>query len=203
MAVVNGYTTAAAVQNALGLGTATLTPDTVEIESAITAVSRTIDDYCGRFFYSVAGTVLFTAEDYLYTPLPGDWSAITSITIDDENSGTPNIVLDPVKDYRLETNKAFPGWPFTGIIITTYNTSYSLPVGITEGIKAIGQRGWSSIPPAIQQAALLQSVRTHSRRAVPFGVAGSPDGGIVRLLSRLDPDVELMCRPYRVLGLMS
>jgi hypothetical protein len=27
-------------------------------------------------------------------------------------------------------------------------------------------------------------------------VAGSPDGGIVRLLSRLDPDVELMLRPY-------
>jgi hypothetical protein len=28
-------------------------------------------------------------------------------------------------------------------------------------------------------------------------VAGSPDGGIIRLLSRLDPDVELMLRPYR------
>ena len=203
MPVVNGYTTAADVQNALGLGTATLTPDTAEIEAAITAVSRTIDDYCGRFFYSVAGTVLFTAEDYLFTPLPGDWSSISSITIDDDNSVTPTVVLDASKDYRLETNKAFPGWPYTGIIITTYNTSHSLPVGITEGTKAIGQRGWAAIPPAIQQAALLQAVRTHSRRAVPFGVAGSPDGGVVRLLSRLDPDVELMCRPYRVLGLMS
>jgi hypothetical protein len=202
MPSVNGYTDLNSVKNALGLGPTSLSPDDQEIEAAITAVSRTIDDYCGRFFYSTAGTVLFTAEDYLYTPLPGDWSAITSITIDDANSGTPNIVLDPVKDYRLETNKAFPGWPFTGIIITTYNTSYSLPVGITEGIKAIGQRGWSSIPPAIQQAALLQTVRTHSRRAVPFGVAGSPDGGVVRLLSRLDPDVELMCRPYRVAGMV-
>jgi hypothetical protein len=202
MPSVNGYTDLNSVKNALGLGPTSLSPDDQEIEAAITAVSRTIDDYCGRFFYSTAGTVLFTAEDPLYTPLPGDWSAITSITIDDANSGTPNIVLDPVKDYRLETNKAFPGWPFTGIIITTYNTSYSLPVGITEGIKAIGQRGWSSIPPAIQQAALLQTVRTHSRRAVPFGVAGSPDGGVVRLLSRLDPDVELMCRPYRVAGMV-
>jgi hypothetical protein len=192
MPSVNGYTDLNSVKNALGLGPTSLSPDDQEIEAAITAVSRTIDDYCGRFFYSTAGTVLFTAEDPLYTPLPGDWSSITSITIDDANSGTPNIVLDPVKDYRLETNKAFPGWPYTGIIITTYNTSYSLPVGITEGIKAIGQRGWAAIPPAIQQAALLQTVRTHSRRAVPFGVAGSPDGGIVRLLSRLDPDVELM-----------
>lgn len=196
MAVVNGYTTAADVQNALGLGTATLTPDTAEIEDAITAVSRVIDDYTGRFFYSTGGTVLITATEPLYADLPGDWSSITSITIDDLNSGTPSIVLNPSTDYRLKTNKDFPGWPYTGIQITSFG-SYTLPVGVTEGVKIIGQRGWGGgIPAAVAQAALLQSVRVHSRRAVPFGIAGSPDGGIVRLLSRLDPDVELMLRPY-------
>ena len=197
MAVVNGYTTAADVQNALGLGTAVITPDTAEIEAAIGAVSRTIDDYCGRFFYSTAGTVLFTATDYLYASLPGDWSSITSITIDDGNTGTPTVVLSPTLDYRLDTNKDFTGWPATGIIITTFG-SKSLPVNITEGVKVIGQRGWSAVPPAVAQACQLQTVRIHARRATPFGVAGSPDGGIIRLLSRLDPDVELMLRPYRV-----
>jgi hypothetical protein len=195
--VVNGYTTAVDVQNALGLGTAVITPDTAEIESAIGAVSRTIDDYCGRFFYSAAGTVLFTATDPLYAELPGDWSAITSITIDDGNTGTPSIVLSSTLDYRLDTNKDFIGWPSTGIIITTFG-SHSFPVGITEGVKVIGTRGWAAIPAAVAQACLLQTVRIHSRRSVPFGVAGSPDGGIIRLLSRLDPDVELMLRPYRV-----
>lgn len=197
MAVVNGYTTAAIVQNALGLGTAVLTPDTVEIQSAITAVSRTIDDYTGRFFYSVAGTVLFTASDYLYAKLPGDWSAITSITIDDENTGTPNVVLSPTLDYRLEENLDFEGWPYTAINITTFG-SHTLPVRITEGVKVIGTRGWPAIPAAISQACALQTVRIHARRATPFGIAGSPDGGVIRLLSRLDPDVELMLRPYRV-----
>jgi hypothetical protein len=196
VAVVNGYTTAADVQNALGLGTAILTPDTAEIEAAITAVSRVIDDYTGRFFYSTGGTVLITAEQPLYADLPGDWSSITSITIDDLNSGTPSVVLNPAKDYRLKSNKDFIGWPYTGIQITTFNTSYALPVGITEGVRIVGQRGWSQVPPAVSQAAILQTVRTHARRAVPFGIAGSPDGGIVRLLSRLDPDVELMLRPY-------
>lgn len=195
MAVVNGYTTAAAVQNALGLGTAVLTPDTAEIEDAITAVSRVIDDYTGRFFYSTAGTVLMTATEPLYAELPGDWSSITSITIDDLNSGTPSIVLNSPRDYRLKSNKDFVGWPYTGIQITSFG-SYTLPVGITEGLKIIGQRGWSQVPAAVSQAAILQTVRVHARRAVPFGVAGSPDGGIVRLLSRLDPDVELMLRPY-------
>jgi hypothetical protein len=174
VAVVNGYTTAADVQNALGLGTAVITPDTAEIEAAIGAVSRTIDDYCGRFFYSAAGTVLFTASNYGYAELPGDWSAITSIT-----------------------NKDFIGWPTTGIIITTFG-SHTFPVGITEGVKVIGTRGWAAVPAAVSQACALQTVRIHARRATPFGVAGSPDGGIIRLLSRLDPDVELMLRPYRV-----
>lgn len=197
MAVVNGYSTAVDVQNALGLGTAVITPDTAEIEAAIGAVSRTIDDYCGRFFYSTAGTVLFTAEHPLFAELPGDWSAITSITIDDGNSGTPNIVLSSSLDYRLDTNKDFIGWPNTGIIITTFG-SHSLPIGITEGVKVIGTRGWAAVPAAVSQACALQTVRIHARRATPFGVAGSPDGGIIRLLSRLDPDVELMLRPYRV-----
>ncbi len=195
MAVVNGYTTAADVQNALGLGTAVLTPDTAEIEDAITAVSRVIDDYTGRFFYSTAGTVLMTATEPLYAELPGDWSSITSITIDDLNSGTPSIVLNSPRDYRLKSNDTFVGWPYTGIQITSFG-SYTLPVGITEGVKIIGQRGWSQVPAAVSQAAILQTVRVHARRAVPFGIAGSPDGGIVRLLSRLDPDVELMLRPY-------
>jgi hypothetical protein len=195
VAVVNGYTTAADVQNALGLGTAVLTPDTAEIEDAITAVSRVIDDYTGRFFYSTAGTVLMTATEPLYAELPGDWSSITSITIDDLNSGTPSIVLNSPRDYRLKSNDTFVGWPYTGIQITSFG-SYTLPVGITEGVKIIGQRGWSQVPAAVSQAAILQTVRVHARRAVPFGIAGSPDGGIVRLLSRLDPDVELMLRPY-------
>jgi hypothetical protein len=104
-------------------------------------------------------------------------------------------VLNFPRDYRLKNNDTFVGWPFTGIQITSFG-SYTLPVGITEGLKIIGQRGWSQVPAAVSQAAILQTVRVHARRAVPFGVAGSPDGGIVRLLSRLDPDVELMLRPY-------
>jgi hypothetical protein len=55
------------------------------------------------------------------------------------------------------------------------------------------------VPAPVTAGALLQSCRIHARRQSPYGVAGSPEGGIVRLLSRLDPDVELMLRPYRVI----
>ena len=199
MAITNGYVTRAEVQNALGLGTATLVPDSEEIDQVITSVSRAIDDYCGRFFYSVAGTVTFTANDYLYLPI-GDWSAVTSIKTDEDNDGTPEVTLTAGTDYRLATNKVVPGWPYTAIQITSFG-SHTLPLGVTEGVEVIGTRGWgaNAVPAPVTAGALLQVCRIHARRQSPYGVAGSPEGGIVRLLSRLDPDVELMLRPYRVI----
>ena len=196
MAIVNGYVTRTEVKNALGLGTAALTPDDTEIDQVITAVSRAIDDYTGRFFYSVAGTALYTATDYLYVGID-DFSAITSVKTDENNDGTAEVTLTPNTDYRLVTNQTFPGWPYTAVQITSFG-SHTLPVLVTEGVQIIGTRGWSAIPAPIEAATLVQSTRLHARRNTPLGVAGSPEGGIVRLLSRLDPDVELMLRPYRV-----
>lgn len=195
MAIVNGYVTQAEVQNALGLGTATLTPDSAEIDNVIEAVSRAVDDYCGRFFYSVAGTVVFTANDYMFLPI-GDWVSVTTVKTDENNSGTVTKTLSANSDYRLQQNTTFVGWPYTAIQIASFGSN-TLPVGVTQGVEVVGTRGWSAVPEPIRAAALIQSVRVHARRATPFGVAGSPEGGIVRLLSRLDPDVELMVRPYR------
>lgn len=57
--------------------------------------------------------------------------------------------------------------------------------------------GEGSTPSAIVNACLLQASRFWSRRSSPFGVAGSPEfGNELRLLNRLDPDVEVMLGPY-------
>lgn len=196
MAITNGYISRQDLKSALGLGTAALTPDDDEIDQVITSVSRAIDDYCGRFFYSVAGTTVYTATDYLYVGID-DFSVVTSVKTDENNDGTPEVTLTANTDYRLVTNQSTPGWPYTGVRITSFGT-HTLPVFVTEGVAVSGTRGWSAIPEPVKAAALTQSGRQHARRNTPLGVAGSPDGGIVRLLSRLDPDVELMLRPYRV-----
>ena len=195
MAIVNGYVSRNDVKNALGLGTAAMTPEVDEIDQVVNSVSRAIDDACGRFFYSAAGTVLYTAEDFLYLPID-DFSAITAVVIDEQNTGTPNVTLTTGTDYRPEGTSAIPGFPYTAIRITSFGTK-TLPVGVTEGVSVRGTRGFAAVPQPIVAATLLQCVRTHARRNSPYGVAGSPDGGIIRLLSRLDPDVELMIRPYR------
>jgi hypothetical protein len=58
--------------------------------------------------------------------------------------------------------------------------------------------GWTSVPPTIMQANLIQAARFLKRRDAPFGVAGSLElGSEIRLLSKLDPDVALMVGAYK------
>jgi hypothetical protein len=47
-------------------------------------------------------------------------------------------------------------------------------------------------------ATQLQCGRIFNRRNTPFGIAGTLETGQMRLLSRLDPDVEQLVRPYRI-----
>ena len=110
MAIVNGYVSRDDVKNALGLGVAAMNPEDLEIDQVINSVSRAIDDACGRFFYSAAGTVLYTAEDFLYLPID-DFSAITAVVIDEQNTGTPSVTLSSTTDYRPEATTAIPGFP--------------------------------------------------------------------------------------------
>jgi hypothetical protein len=60
-----------------------------------------------------------------------------------------------------------------------------------------GVWGWPSIPAEIAMATKIQASRLFIRRQSPFGIAGTPELGTVRLSSRLDPDVEALIRPFR------
>lgn len=56
--------------------------------------------------------------------------------------------------------------------------------------------GYDAVPESVKLACLLQASRLVMRRDSPLGVAGSP-GSEMRLLARLDPDVETLLRPYK------
>jgi hypothetical protein len=65
-------------------------------------------------------------------------------------------------------------------------------------VKVTATFGWPAVPAEVRQAALIQAVRLFKRKGSPFGIAGSPeDGSEMRLLSRLDPDVENLLRHLR------
>lgn len=52
---------------------------------------------------------------------------------------------------------------------------------------------FSPVPKPVSIATKLQASRWYKRRDAPFGVAGSPElGSELRLLPKLDPDVEVL-----------
>ena len=195
MALTNAYCTLAELKASLAI---TDSVDDVPLEAAITATSRMIDDYTGRFFYQ-NGTTQSPVARY-YTPLDpwtmnmDDSVSITQVATDDNFNQTWNTVWS-TSDYMLEpVNNPQRGWPVNRILaIGRYVWLYYLP----QSCKITGVWGWTAVPSEINMATLIQAARLFTRRQSPFGIAGSPDLGTVRLTAKLDADVEALLRPFR------
>lgn len=165
--------------------------DDVELGSAVTAASRAIDTACNRQFGAVE-----TAEERWY---PAEWDrhrGAWTVTIDDlmvepaavEVGGTATTA------YVLhDRNAPAKGKPWTRLIL---GPGSGTPGGDDVAVTAVW--GWTAVPATVKEATLLQASRFSARRDSPYGIAGAPDqGGELRLLARVDPDVETMLRGYR------
>lgn len=195
MALTNAYCTLAELKASLAI---TDSVDDVPLEAAITATSRMIDDYTGRFFYR-NGTTQAPVARY-YTPLDpwtmnmDDNYAITEVATDDNFNQTWDTVW-ATSDYMLEpVNNPQRGWPVNRMLaIGRYVFPYYLP----QSVRITGIWGWASTPAEVNMATLIQAARLFTRRQSPFGIAGSPDLGTVRLSAKLDADVETLLRPFK------
>lgn len=200
MAITNGYATLPQLKAALGLASSDEADDDA-LERAVTAASRLIDGYCGRRFYQpVDGvgdptdtTLYFTASKPTRVRID-DATSVTTLEVDRAATDTWSEV--DAGDYVLEPRNApQTSKPYTHIRLT----AGSLPT-CRDGIRVTGQFGWPSVPAELVEATILQASRLFKRaREAPFGIAQMPslDGGGMRLSSKLDPDVELLVRPYR------
>lgn len=181
---------------------------------AITAASRLVDKATNRQFGKVAAT-----EDRFYDAqfdkkaqrwfieaddLMGDASDLT-VHADYDGSNT---YATEITGFRLmDLNAAQKGKPWTEIQFppaASFGTSVELvPFWINN--TAVSSRsvkvrtsawGWTAFPVSAVEATLLQASRFVQRRDSPFGIAGSPQtGSELRLLAKLDPDVEVIVRP--------
>lgn len=163
--------------------------DDTQVALVVTAASRAVDSFCGRQFGVVA-----SAEERVYLAYPDYQRRRYAVDFDDLMTMTNlAVVIDDVTttDYTLEPrNSDKTGVPWTRIVFADGTT-------VDEAaITAIW--GWTAVPSPIKQATLLQAARLLKRRDAPFGIAGSPDqGSELRLLARLDPDVQVMLANYR------
>lgn len=191
MAIANGYATLAEIQARLGISS-----DTTILENIVEAVSRQFDNWCNRRFYKNTGdeTRYYTSED-TWSIWTDDIVSVTTIGTDEDGDHTYEISW-ATTDFDLHPfNAVLDGKPYTSIGVTQLGR-YRFPL-IDRAVAVTGVFGWNAIPDPVNEACLIQSERIYRRKDSPFGVAGTPEFGQLRLLARLDPDVEMLLSAYR------
>ena len=199
MAITNGYCSLADVKSALRI---TDSVDDSLIELSIEAASREIDGYCQRAFYSTTGTRVFNSTSSLLCETDDIISVTTLKTSSDGTSyndtwtvadfqleplnGVTAGLTQPYTRIRAVGSLLFPVWSVAG----TY-TNFA-------GVQIAGVFGWSTVPTAIKQAAILLAMRQFKRYDSPLGGAGFGDIGVMRV-GRVDPDVEALLMPFKKL----
>jgi len=195
MAISNGYATLSEVKAALRI---TDSVDDSLLEMAIESASRLIDGYTTRYFYN-AGTATrnFVAEDS-YLTIIDDLISLSELKTTDEIGS--EYVTWSAADYQLQpVNGRIDG------LVVPYNSILSTDdllfnkLGEQALVRVTGVWGWSAIPIAIKQATIIQSSRIYKRLDSPSGVAGFGDLGAIRVGRSLDPDVEQLVMPYRIM----
>lgn len=195
MALTNCYCTLSDLKTSLAIEDI---QDDTGLEAAILTASRMIDDYTGRFFYrdgtTAAPVTRYYTPDSWYITNLDDFVSLNQIALDDDFDQTYTTIL-AASDYLIDpVNNARRGWPYTRI---TAIDRYIFPYAYPQSVRVQAVWGWPSIPAEIAMATKIQASRLFIRRQSPFGIAGTPDLGTVRLTSRLDPDVEALIRPFR------
>jgi hypothetical protein len=195
VAITQGYATLIDVKNALRI---TDSIDDTLLETAIESASRLIDGFTARSFYN-AGTAVrnYAATDAINLIID---DAITVTKVESTDEIGDSYTEWNATDYQLEpVNSRADGlyYPYTGI--RAVNT-YTWPVVDYQAlVKVTGTWGWASVPTAVKQACIIQSSRIFKRLDSPLGVAGFGDLGAIRVGRYLDPDVEQLLMPYRIM----
>lgn len=195
------YATLAELKQFVGIPDAD-TVDNATLTLALDAASGQVDNYCDRTF-TADGSV--TTRDYridntgIVDVDPISTTTGLIVQSDDNNDGTFETTWTLGTDYRLEPiNAAAAGVPWDRIV--TLGTRWFPKLAYRPAVRVTAKFGWpgGTAPAAVKNAALIQASRLWKRKDAPFGVAGSVEfGSEMRLLAKLDPDVESLLRPYR------
>ena len=183
------------------------TIDDALLELAIESASREIDSYTERVFFNTGATAIsrvYIPQD-LYLLETDDIVSVTSIKSDSTGEGGFDLTWDAA-DYQLEPLNGIAGGittPFTRIrAVGSKLWPIYEPRDINAGqasVEITGVFGFASVPIAVRQATILSALRAYKRYESPTGVLGFSDVGVVRVSTRLDPDVSRLIDPYRKL----
>lgn len=189
----NEYATRAQLKARVGLAPTDTAKDAI-IDEVLEGVSREIDNESNRRLFAATDTRYYTAVDHTLLQID-DLITLTTLKTDEDGDRTYEKTW-AVADRDLEPlNAALESRPYTQLR-TTPKGAYSFPLH-RKGVEIVGSFGyWSSTPPVIREACLIQAARIFRRVDVPFGIVGMPEGGAAVWIGELDPDVKHMLRPF-------
>jgi len=208
--ITHGYTSLSTAKTRQGIGD---TADDQTIETVITTVSRMIDEYCGRRFYAVTETRLYSAPmppypfytvagpTFFTAPRPtrmlvDDLLSVSSL-VTDEDASRAYATVWAATDYDLfPPNAPLDGHPYWEIRCSPLG-NFRFPYTAL-GIKVTGSFGFSATtPPNIEEVCLVQTALLFTGGvAAPLGIRA---GGVVAQEVRtigLHPFAKRLLEPY-------
>ncbi len=184
------------------LGTTTTANLIVEFaEECIETASRDIDGYCGRRFYKeVVAPAAATARQFLAT-------STTQVFIDDCYEAPTAVAIDAAADGLYSTSWVAANYilgrapidavapddrPYATILAAP---GYGFPcIARYTNVQVTARWGWAAVPSGVKSACRRLAHLQYEARNAPFGAAGTPDTGYIRIR-----DDKLACQlldPY-------
>lgn len=197
MAIVNAYCNLNDLKTALRISD---TIDDANLERAINSASRLVDGYCQRSFFKSlsAETRRFVATNSNLCEID-DLVSVTWV----KTSDTVPVNFDTTwttSDYQLNPLNNRVAGVYAPYNSLTATGTIGFPVsGDVALVEVRGIWGFNEIPDPVAQATIIQASRIFKRLDSPLGVLGMGDLGVVRIGTRLDPDVAQLLENYRLL----
>lgn len=177
--------------------------DDVTLQLALDSAALQIDQYTDRTFLADGSVTsrTYAVTDPAYLAIDPVSTLTGLIVATDENGdGTFETTWTVNTDFRVEPiNALAQGLPWNRLVIIGPRLFPRLQYG-RPGVQVTAKYGWPGgvAPAPVKHAQLIQASRLWKRKDAPFGVAGSVEfGSEMRLLAKLDPDVESLLKPYR------
>lgn len=200
MTITNGYCTLTQLKDRLNI---TDTADDLELESAINAASRQIDQFCGRRFWQDADVeVREYYPDDSRLCVVDDISTTTGLIVktDEDDDGTFETTLAISTNFILRPLNAadeVPVWPYTEIVVVDGSNYFPRPSSGRATVQVTARFGWPDVPPDVELACLIQARHLYKAQDATFGSFQLGADGMPTRIRPLDQTSEVLLSPYR------
>lgn len=169
-----------------------------QISQTLIAVSRQIDQWCGRTFNKDASATIryFTPVYGSYVVEPGDFVSLTAVETDSSGLYSFDSTWTTSDYILLPRNAPITDEPYTRIERHPGGSYDFFPH--RDSVKLTGVFGWPEVPSVIVEVTAIQAHRIFKRASAPFGIVGSVELGQMRSITSIDPDMKAMLAGFRV-----